>query len=168
MATSPVSPLTSQLNHEAVNPKSVLPKSPFMSGSKLFSSNMPCSTVPRRTRRLNCFASAKDMSFDHIPKLFRGDNLKDGVMQNFKNVPQAHEAIDYGIAEKIADSQDSSFEKRGDQKSMSRRQLMTCFCLSPALINNAYTFVSVQNAAALDKKPGVCRNCQGIGAVLCK
>lgn len=28
------------------------------------------------------------MSFDHIPKQFRGDNLKDGVMQNFKNVPQ--------------------------------------------------------------------------------
>ena len=45
---------------------------------------------------------------------------------------------------------------------------MTCVCLSPALITNAYTFVSVQNAAALDKKPGVCRNCQGIGAVLCE
>ncbi|CDY43650.1 BnaA04g20410D [Brassica napus] len=57
---------------------------------------------------------------------------------------------------------------QGDEKPMSRRQwMMTCVCLSPALITNAYTFVSVQNAAALDKKPGVCRNCQGIGAVLC-
>ncbi|KAH0886814.1 hypothetical protein HID58_062910 [Brassica napus] len=40
-------------------------------------------------------------------------------------------------------------------------------CHGDTLITNAYTFVSVQNAAALDKKPGVCRNCQGIGAVLC-
>ncbi|KAJ4917534.1 hypothetical protein Rs2_03084 [Raphanus sativus] len=49
---------------------------------------------------------------------------------------------------------------------MSRRQwMMTCVCLPPDLITNAYTFVSVHNAAALDKKPGVCR--QGIGAVLC-
>ena len=46
--------------------------------------------------------------------------------------------------------------------------MTTCVCLSPALITNAYTFVSVQTAAALDTKPGVCRNCQGIGAVLCK
>lgn len=46
---------------------------------------------------------------------------------------------------------------------------MTCACASVALISNAYTFVSVQNAAAVDKKPGgVCRNCQGIGAVLCE
>ncbi|XP_056843818.1 protein PHOTOSYSTEM I ASSEMBLY 2, chloroplastic-like [Raphanus sativus] len=55
---------------------------------------------------------------------------------------------------------------QGDEKSMSRRQwMMTCVCLPPDLITNAYTFVSVHNAAALDKKPGVCR--QGIGAVLC-
>lgn len=52
----------------------------------------------------------------------------------------------------------------GHQQSMSRRQwMMTCVCLSPALSTNAYTFVSVQNADALDKKPWVCRNCQGIG-----
>ncbi|KAJ4896594.1 hypothetical protein Rs2_23388 [Raphanus sativus] len=89
MATSMVSPLTPQLNNEALCSKSVLRNSPFMSGStKLFSSNMPCSSVPQRTRRSHCFASAKNMSFDHIPKQFRGDNLKDGVMQNFKNVPQ--------------------------------------------------------------------------------
>ncbi|KAL1194742.1 Protein PHOTOSYSTEM I ASSEMBLY 2 [Cardamine amara subsp. amara] len=63
---------------------------------------------------------------------------------------------------------DSSNKPQEDQKSMSRRQWMTCACASAALIGNAYTFVSVQNAAALEKKPGgVCRNCQGIGAVLC-
>ena len=57
----------------------------------------------------------------------------------------------------------------GHQQSMSRRQwMMTCVCLSPALSSNAYTFVSVQNADALDKKPWVCRNCQGIGTVLCE
>ncbi|KAJ0259774.1 Protein PHOTOSYSTEM I ASSEMBLY 2 [Hirschfeldia incana] len=65
-------------------------------------------------------------------------------------------------------SPEATNETQGDQKSMTRRQwMMTCVCLTPALITNAYTFVSVQNAAALDKKPGVCRNCQGIGAVLC-
>ncbi|KAG2309079.1 hypothetical protein Bca52824_028827 [Brassica carinata] len=65
-------------------------------------------------------------------------------------------------------SSETNNETQGDQKPMSRRQwMMTCACLSPALITNAYTFVSVQNASALDKKPGVCRNCQGIGAVLC-
>ncbi|KAL0711509.1 hypothetical protein Bca4012_018487 [Brassica carinata] len=51
-----------------------------------------------------------------------------------------------------------------DQQSMSRKQwMMTCVCLSPALGTNCYTFVSIQDAAALDKKPGVFRNCQGIG-----
>ncbi|XP_010531138.1 PREDICTED: protein EMBRYO SAC DEVELOPMENT ARREST 3, chloroplastic-like isoform X7 [Tarenaya hassleriana] len=36
-----------------------------------------------------------------------------------------------------------------------------------ALINNAYTFVSVPKAMALDKTRGaVCRNCLGSGAVL--
>ncbi|CAH8390409.1 unnamed protein product [Eruca vesicaria subsp. sativa] len=64
-------------------------------------------------------------------------------------------------------SPETTNETQGDQKSMSRRQwMMTCACLSPALITNAYTLVSLQNAAALDKKPGVCRNCQGFGAVL--
>ncbi|CAH8383521.1 unnamed protein product [Eruca vesicaria subsp. sativa] len=62
-------------------------------------------------------------------------------------------------------SPETTNETQGDQKSMSRRQwMMTCACLSPALITNAYTFVSVQNTAALDKKPGVCHDCQGIGA----
>ncbi|VVB02130.1 unnamed protein product [Arabis nemorensis] len=65
-------------------------------------------------------------------------------------------------------SSETTNKTQEDQKSMSRRQWMTCVCLSPVLINNAYTFVSVQNAAALDKKAGAsCRNCQGIGAVLC-
>ncbi|KAL0862730.1 hypothetical protein Bca101_041848 [Brassica carinata] len=66
-------------------------------------------------------------------------------------------------------SSDTTNKTQGDGKSMvSRRQWMkTCLCLSPALISNAYTFVSVKSADALDKKPGVCRNCQGIGAVLC-
>ncbi|CAN8316269.1 unnamed protein product [Cochlearia groenlandica] len=62
---------------------------------------------------------------------------------------------------------DKTNKAQGNEKSMSRRQWMRCVCLSPVLINSVYTFVSVQNAAALDKKPGVCRNCQGIGAVLC-
>ncbi|CAH8361067.1 unnamed protein product [Eruca vesicaria subsp. sativa] len=51
---------------------------------------------------------------------------------------------------------------------MSRRQwVVTCVCLSPALNTNAYIFVSVQNASAIDKKPEVFRACKAIGAVLC-
>ncbi|XP_056858322.1 uncharacterized protein LOC108861093 isoform X2 [Raphanus sativus] len=51
----------------------------------------------------------------------------------------------------------------GDQQSMSRKHwMMTYMCLSPALVTNAYTFVYVQNAAALDKKPEVYCNCQSI------
>ncbi|XP_010509694.1 PREDICTED: protein EMBRYO SAC DEVELOPMENT ARREST 3, chloroplastic isoform X1 [Camelina sativa] len=66
-------------------------------------------------------------------------------------------------------SETSDKTQQGDQKSVSRRQWMTaCVCGSAALISNAYTFVSVESAAALDKKPGgSCRNCQGSGAVLC-
>ncbi|CAE6029845.1 unnamed protein product [Arabidopsis arenosa] len=66
-------------------------------------------------------------------------------------------------------SSETTQKAQGDQKSVSRRQWMTaCVCASTALISNSYTFVSVQSAAALDKKPGgSCRNCQGSGAVLC-
>ncbi|KAH0930320.1 hypothetical protein HID58_016047, partial [Brassica napus] len=82
---------------------------------------------------------------------------------NFERAP--HQT---GIEFESSPNHARTIRASGDEKPMSRRQwMMTCVCLSPALITNAYTFVSVQNAAALDKKPGVCRNCQGIGAVLC-
>ncbi|CAH8264756.1 unnamed protein product [Arabidopsis lyrata] len=52
-------------------------------------------------------------------------------------------------------SSETTQKAQGDQKSVSRRQWMTaCVCASAALISNSYTFVSVQSAAALDKKPG--------------
>ncbi|CAH8354970.1 unnamed protein product [Eruca vesicaria subsp. sativa] len=81
--------------------------------------------------------------------------------------PSSPESLD---SNDLDSSLDTTNKTQGDEKSksMSRRQwMMKCVCLSPALISNAYTFVSVKSADALEKKPGVCRNCQGIGAVLC-
>ncbi|KAL2561757.1 hypothetical protein AAZV13_20G100100 [Glycine max] len=56
--------------------------SSFLHGTKLF-------PFSRRVapRRFNSF-SAK-CSLDHIPKQFRKENLKDGLMENYKNAPQS-------------------------------------------------------------------------------
>ncbi|KAK7280265.1 hypothetical protein RJT34_25327 [Clitoria ternatea] len=55
----------------------------FLHGTKLF-------PFPRRAkmapRTFNSSSSAK-CSLDHIPKQFRQENLKDGLMDNFKNAP---------------------------------------------------------------------------------
>ncbi|KAL9317303.1 hypothetical protein ACSQ67_013820 [Phaseolus vulgaris] len=55
--------------------------SSFLHGTKLF----PLSQ--RVTPRAFNSSSAK-CSLDHIPKQFRKDNLKDGLTENYKNVPQ--------------------------------------------------------------------------------
>ncbi|XP_057963747.1 ATP-dependent Clp protease proteolytic subunit-related protein 1, chloroplastic [Malania oleifera] len=61
-----------------------LPKSSFLHGTKLFAARSPTTIAVRRCR----FKPPSAKSFDHIPKQFRGENLKDGLMDNFKNVPQ--------------------------------------------------------------------------------
>ncbi|KAG2331543.1 hypothetical protein Bca52824_002723 [Brassica carinata] len=61
-------------------------------------------------------------------------------------------------------SKDSNSSPETTNETQMRQWMMTCVCLSPALITNAYTFVSIQNAATLDKKRGVCRDmCGGTG-----
>lgn len=63
-----------------------LQKSPFLYGTKLFSASIG---HPRRSAARRCFRSPVSMSLDHIPKEFREENLKDGLKENFKNVPQS-------------------------------------------------------------------------------
>ncbi|KAG5153009.1 hypothetical protein AAZX31_10G245100 [Glycine max] len=56
--------------------------SSFLHGTKLF-------PFSRRVapRRFN--SSSAKCSLDHIPKQFRKENLKDGLMENYKNAPQS-------------------------------------------------------------------------------
>ncbi|KAI3695605.1 hypothetical protein L1987_78603 [Smallanthus sonchifolius] len=52
------------------------------------SRNRKDAAVRRRCFRSPVTAMASDKSLDYIPKQFREGNLKDGLMDNFKNVPQ--------------------------------------------------------------------------------
>ncbi|EOX98458.1 ATP-dependent Clp protease proteolytic subunit [Theobroma cacao] len=83
MATSLLSPLTAP-NPEAVGPNIRLSKSCFLSGTKLFF----LKPHPRKPTAHRCYTTPFAKSLDHIPKQFRQENLKDGLMDNFKNVPQ--------------------------------------------------------------------------------
>ncbi|XP_022763503.1 ATP-dependent Clp protease proteolytic subunit-related protein 1, chloroplastic [Durio zibethinus] len=86
MATVPLfSPLAAS-NPEAVGPNIGVPKSSFLSTTKLFLSKKP---HPRKPSVHRCCKSPFAQSLDHIPKQFRQENLKDGLMDNFKNVPQS-------------------------------------------------------------------------------
>ncbi|KAG9439922.1 hypothetical protein H6P81_020087 [Aristolochia fimbriata] len=68
-------------------PTTPVPNSPFLSGSRLFlpasSYGSKCKTVKKRQP-----ISASSKSYDHIPKQFREENLKDGLKENYKNVPK--------------------------------------------------------------------------------
>ncbi|CAN4099330.1 unnamed protein product [Withania somnifera] len=44
--------------------------------------------VHSRRRKAYCYSSPVAKSLDHIPKQFREENLKDGLMNNYKNAPQ--------------------------------------------------------------------------------
>ncbi|KAK4284489.1 hypothetical protein QN277_001314 [Acacia crassicarpa] len=57
----------------------------FLHGTK-FSSRGPSRAMQRVSVR--GFRSPSAMSLNHIPKQFREENLKDGLMDNYKNVPQ--------------------------------------------------------------------------------
>ncbi|KAL4615243.1 hypothetical protein ACB092_07G109700 [Castanea dentata] len=61
--------------------------SPFLQGTKLFSA-FPSPSSFRRTITRRCFMSPFAQSLDHIPKKFRQENLKDGLMDNYKNIPK--------------------------------------------------------------------------------
>ncbi|PON90558.1 ATP-dependent Clp protease proteolytic subunit [Trema orientale] len=65
-----------------------LTKSSFVHGTKLSYSPSSYKASSERATARRCFVSASSKSLDHIPKEFRGENLKDGLMDNFKNAPQ--------------------------------------------------------------------------------
>ncbi|XP_044507310.1 ATP-dependent Clp protease proteolytic subunit-related protein 1, chloroplastic-like isoform X2 [Mangifera indica] len=84
MATSLLSPLSS-LTKELPSPMTALPKSSFLSNTRVFNFT-PSSKAKRRVER--CYITPRAESLDHIPKQFREQNLKDGLTDNYKNVPQ--------------------------------------------------------------------------------
>ncbi|XP_052200964.1 ATP-dependent Clp protease proteolytic subunit-related protein 1, chloroplastic [Diospyros lotus] len=89
MATSLLSSLSASSieSHEAGTAFGV-PKTPFLHGTSLSFALSPANARPTTARRW-CFrspVSAKHL--DHIPKQFREENLKDGLIENYKNAPQ--------------------------------------------------------------------------------
>ncbi|KAJ0010301.1 hypothetical protein Pint_33811 [Pistacia integerrima] len=78
MATSLFSPLSS-LTKELPGPTPALPKSSFLSNTKLFNFT-PSSRTKLRVER--CHITPRAESLDHIPKQFREQNLKDGYKRN--------------------------------------------------------------------------------------
>ncbi|KGN43854.1 ATP-dependent Clp protease proteolytic subunit-related protein 1, chloroplastic [Cucumis sativus] len=77
---------TSSLFHLSAPPSLSIgsSKSSFLFGTQL---PLPpsCSRISRRRYVLSPHAQ---QSMDHIPKQFREENLKDGLIENYKNVPQ--------------------------------------------------------------------------------
>ncbi|KAG7977161.1 hypothetical protein I3843_05G016700 [Carya illinoinensis] len=61
-------------------------RSLFLHGTKLFSASIVHPTWRSTARR--CFSSPLAKSLERIPKHFREENLKDGLMDNYKNAPQ--------------------------------------------------------------------------------
>lgn len=85
---SPLSAPTVDNNRESSSSTTLFLKSSFVQSTTHF-----IYTPSRKdaTVRGRCFRSpvtASDKSLDHIPKQFREANLKDGLKDNFKNVPQ--------------------------------------------------------------------------------
>ncbi|KAJ6965037.1 ATP-dependent Clp protease proteolytic subunit family protein [Populus alba x Populus x berolinensis] len=83
MATSLLSPLSSPIP-ELVSSSARLNKSSFLPCSKLFLLSTP------RKQRCHCSCkspTASGRSLNHIPSQFRQENLKDGLMENYKNLP---------------------------------------------------------------------------------
>ncbi|KAL4347750.1 hypothetical protein GQ457_17G003420 [Hibiscus cannabinus] len=83
MAASQLLPLTVP-SPEAAGPVTGASKSSFVSDTEFFLLTKPCSRKPTAQK---CFKPPFAKSIDHIPKQFRQQNLKDGLMDNYKNVP---------------------------------------------------------------------------------
>ncbi|KAM6558298.1 hypothetical protein CsatA_027537 [Cannabis sativa] len=87
MATS----LISSLSTPSSSPRYLAPtNSSFLHATtNLFYSPSSFRALSERdTTARRSFVSASAKFFDHIPKQFRQENLKDGLMDNFKNAPQ--------------------------------------------------------------------------------
>uniref|UniRef100_A0A2P2L625 ATP-dependent Clp protease proteolytic subunit n=1 Tax=Rhizophora mucronata TaxID=61149 RepID=A0A2P2L625_RHIMU len=104
MATGLMSPVSAPTTApELIGPPCIgfLPKSSFLStaASSTTTNLFFLVTNPRKqqkkkrlsVQKRRCFyksPSASGKSLDHIPKQFREENLKDGLMENYKNVPR--------------------------------------------------------------------------------
>lgn len=64
------------------------PKSSFLHGTKLLCQPSSFSALSGRPTAPRFLVSSSAKSFDHIPNQFREENLKDGLMDNYKNAPQ--------------------------------------------------------------------------------
>ncbi|KAK7269920.1 hypothetical protein RIF29_22727 [Crotalaria pallida] len=87
MASSLLLPLSTPSSALFNSVDNSVAKSSFLHGTTKLSPPFPKPTtkVPRF-----CFKSpSAKSSFDHIPKQFRKENLKDGLMDNYKNLPQS-------------------------------------------------------------------------------
>ncbi|KAI7744666.1 hypothetical protein M8C21_013131 [Ambrosia artemisiifolia] len=74
-----------------LSPPSVQNKSCFVVGNAIrkdATANLNATGTRRCFRSTPVTAMASDRFLDYIPKQFREPNLKDGLMENFKNVPQ--------------------------------------------------------------------------------
>lgn len=91
MATSLLSPLAAP-NPELVYPATGLQqKSSFLPSASLFLLSSPRNQRVLQQQRC-CYyksPSASGNPLNHIPTQFREENLKDGLMENYKNVPQS-------------------------------------------------------------------------------
>lgn len=87
-AASPLDDITFSRSRE-LGLAAGFPNNPFLSGSRLLVSSLPLSNSNSRRKNFRRFHSCSaNKSYEHIPKRFREENLKDGLMENFKNVPQ--------------------------------------------------------------------------------
>lgn len=76
--------MSSSLSPPSLSSPFIHGSSPYRHGTKLFL--LPHSTSTRKSR---CFKSfSLKCSLDNIPKQFREENLKDGLMDNYKNTPE--------------------------------------------------------------------------------
>ncbi|XP_050210618.1 ATP-dependent Clp protease proteolytic subunit-related protein 1, chloroplastic [Mercurialis annua] len=88
MAASLLSQLSAPPSELPNHSTGLLPKSSFFApNTKLF---FTPSSRKQRIVHQKCYSppSASGKSIDHIPQQFRQENLKDGLMENYKNVPR--------------------------------------------------------------------------------
>ncbi|KAK2405414.1 ATP-dependent Clp protease proteolytic subunit 2, mitochondrial [Trifolium repens] len=76
--------MSSSLSPPSLSSPFIHDSSTFRHGTKLF--HLPHATSTRKPRCFKSFSSK--CSLDNIPKQFRQENLKDGLMDNYKNTPQ--------------------------------------------------------------------------------
>ncbi|GAB4853438.1 ATP-dependent Clp protease proteolytic subunit-protein 1, chloroplastic [Ancistrocladus abbreviatus] len=92
MTTASLSPIATHLsanteNREILTAVNGVSKSSFLQTTKLLPSSPSLSFIRRRKNGVKATCAQKS-SLDHIPGQFRRENLKDGLMNNYENVPQ--------------------------------------------------------------------------------